>query len=182
MLIKCTECNHDVSEYANNCPQCGCLMEKLIQTDLSAFEIDGTVLKKYKGYYKKVVIPKGITEISQNAFCNRVIKDSIYQPYNVSMHEIVIPDSVTDIDDYAFSNCISIKEINIPNSVIHIGAYAFKGCTSIKEVNVPNGVISIGVRAFAGCKNLQKVYLSKGLDVVPDVFYDCHPDMEIIRC
>jgi len=63
-----------------------------------------------------VVIPNGVTSISDSAFysCR-------------SLASITIPDSVTSIEADAFAQCNGFTSITIPNSVTSIGERAFNG-------------------------------------------------------
>ena len=65
-------------------------------------------------------IPKGVTTIGSDAFCDCY-----------SLTSVVIPDSVTTIGYGAFSYCYILKSIVIPDSVTSIGDYAFEGCSSL---------------------------------------------------
>ena len=64
------------------------------ELSLSDFEIKGTVLIKYKGEAKEVVIPSCVREIGESAF------SECY-----SLERVVIHNSVTCIHDWAFYNC-----------------------------------------------------------------------------
>jgi hypothetical protein len=72
-----------------------------------------------------LVIPDGITSISQYAF------------YNCSsLTSVSIPESVTSIGQYAFYNCSSLTSVTIPESVTKIGTEAFSGCSGLKRVDI----------------------------------------------
>lgn len=73
---------------------------------------------------RKVVIEDGITSISNDAFCNHYLLESIE-----------IPDSVKVIGRGAFRNCTSLRSITIPPGVTDI-EYSFPRCFFLEEINV----------------------------------------------
>ncbi len=70
-----------------------------------------------------LVIPDGVTEISNYAFYRCT-----------SLTSIEIPDSVTSIGDYAFKGCTSLTSVTIGNGVTSIGGLAFYNCTSLTSI------------------------------------------------
>ena len=142
--------------------------------DETEFEIEGTVLKKYKGKATEVKIPFGVTSIGRSAFWGCSSLTSIVIPDSVtsidesafsgcsSLTTIVIPDRVTSIGLCAFSGCSSLTSIVIPNAVISIGRLAFSGCSSLTSIVIPNAVISIGEAAFCGCDSLKSIEVAQG--------------------
>ena len=112
---------------------------------------------------KNVIIPDGVTNISDHAFRNCG-----------SLVSITIPDSVTGIGACAFEGCISLTSIIIPDSVTEIGAYAFKGCGSLTSITIPNSMNSIGDAAFHGCSALTSViFLNCATSIGTATFSDC---------
>ena len=91
----------------------------------------------------KLVIPEGVTAISDHAF-NR---------YS-SLTSVTIPDSVTSIGNDTFWGCSGLTSVTIGNGVTTIGEAAFDGCASLTGITIGNGVTSIGYYAFNGCQNL----------------------------
>ena len=131
--------------------------------DKSKFLIEYSKLRKYRGNDKKVIIPKGVTEIGNCAFIDCT-----------NLTNIIIPDSVTSIEEYAFEGCTSLTSITIPNSVTSIGEYAFWGCERLTSITIPNSVISIGDCVFRGCTGLTSIVIPDNLTHIADgVFWDC---------
>lgn len=132
-----------------------------------------------------VILPEGITRISDDAFSVCTNLKSINIPSTVtkfgsafyhcfSLESINIPDGITKIDDLTFSTCRSLQSITIPESVTAIGAAVFRDCDVLTEVVIPNAVSSIGNYAFQWCDNLTNVTLGEGLTSLADgVFYGC---------
>ncbi len=162
-----------------------------------SFEMEGTVLVKYRGFATKVVIPEGVTEIGNLAFndCH-------------SLKSVVIPEGVTVIGGGVFLGCSSLKSVVIPDSVEKIEGNAFAGCTALKEwpissthphfkrdgvglltkdgkklvaclalakeYQIPEGVTEIGKCAFWDCSSLTSVVIPEGVtDIGACAFYDC---------
>ncbi len=137
-----------------------------ITTDSNGFKIfeDGNdkILVDYIGTATNVVIPNGITKIS-NAFVN-----------NSTITSVVIPNTVTQILDMAFNGCISLVSVNIPNSVTTIGSYAFAGCVALESIVIPNTITTIGNNAFASCEALISVNLPNSvISLGTSVFSGC---------
>ena len=106
-----------------------------------------------------LVIPAGVTEISQNAFqgCTGLesitVSDgnSIYysqgnclisRAYNgliLGCKTSIIPDGVTSISRDAFQGCTGLTSITIPDSVTFIAEYTFQGCTGLESITVREG-------------------------------------------
>ena len=123
---------------------------------------------------EKIIIPTGITEITQWVFkdctkLKRCIFDEGSQLTDLglytfsgctSLEEFDIPSGVTEIKYECFENCTSLSSVTIPNSVTKIVDSAFKGCSSLISVNIPSGVTSIGDMAFYQCSGLTSVIVN----------------------
>lgn len=102
-----------------------------------------------------VVLPEGITEISNYAFngCTGI-------------KNVNLPDSLTYIGFAAFSGCINLTQIDLPESQeLALDSYAFSG-TGLTSVYVPancrfhadDGVPAISI--FEGCANLTEATIA----------------------
>lgn len=111
---------------------------------------NGTLLWKYNGSDKHVVIPDGITIIVDQAFMN-----------NTSIESVYIPDSVTQICGWAFAGCTSLTSVSIPEGVEVIGVCAFADCTNLERVSIPESLLGIDNFAFSGCTSLKSITLPK---------------------
>ena len=73
----------------------------------------------------KVIIPEGITNIGNRAFCSCLFLESV-----------TIPEGLICIGDSAFKNCVTLKSVNIPGSVSSIGVNPFEYCGKLKMINM----------------------------------------------
>ena len=147
-----------------------------------------------------VVIPDGVTNIKNNAFCGSIIQS------------VTFPSSLTYVGSNAFDNCKNLKsvyvnsitdwlnidfgssygnplvnggdlyvggeavvDVVIPNGVTWIKSCAFYG-SNIKSVTIPSSVKSIGDYAFGKCNQLERLNIESiksWLDVENDygIFY-----------
>ena len=110
---------------------------------------------------ESVVIPKGITEISDYTFwCCKNLKT------------VVIPDSVKSIGENAFERC-AITEIRLEN-IESIGVSAFQECKDLKCAILSPNLKSLGNHAFSRCSALEYVYIPSTIKTIPDfAFADC---------
>lgn len=111
-------------------------------TSTKDFNFDGTILRKYTGPGGEVVIPDGVTAISDLAF------------WESGVTHVTIPASVREIGDNAFVVCKSLKTVTICGSV-DIGNGAFTDCRNLTSVTVGGDLLSAGRCAFDGCKKLE---------------------------
>ncbi len=123
-------------------------------------------------YSKNLIIPDGITSISNRAFDGYLGMSSVTIPSSVTtigeyafqacfeLDEVVIPSSVTVIEKGAFAYCIKLTDITLPDSVTVISSELFRrsGLVSIK---IPEKVTAIEDYAFNWCESLKSV-------VIPD--------------
>ncbi len=75
----------------------------------------------------ELIIPEGVTEISDYAFWGFS-----------SITSVTIPSTVTSIGTSAFYGCTGLESVTIGNSVESIGIYAFSGCTNITSITFEN--------------------------------------------
>ena len=99
--------------------------------------------KEAKG---EIVIPNGVTQIEEYAFCRIE-----------GITSVVIPNSVTTIGIDAFSGCNNLTYVVLPDSVKSIGAGAFGDCSSLTSITIPQSVENIGECAFADCSGLTSI-------------------------
>lgn len=110
---------------------------------------------------KEVILPPGLTEISDHMFAES------------SLQTIIIPEKVTTIGNSAFASS-SLKSIRIPNSVKTISKSAFSGCRWMETVTMSNNVESLGEAAFSICPSLKSIELPPTLkEIGPKAFYEC---------
>lgn len=114
------------------------------------------------GNLVNVVIPDGVSEIGEEAFCGCG-----------NLKQINIPYGVTEIGEAAFCGCNNLKEITLPDSVTKIDYKAFYGCESLEQVTIPDSVTEIDSNAFDRCKNLKQINISDSVtNIGCEVFSD----------
>lgn len=138
----------------------------------------GDILDSYTGDDTDIVIPDGITTISDKVFSEKAIT-SVIVPYSsltigsyafANCSEMISfkgdtsqifgppPDAVMfdKIEMYAFANCVSLETI-VLDPVGHrtIADYAFKDCTGLISMRIDS---YIGTKnAFDGCVNVEEI-------------------------
>ena len=111
----------------------------------------------------QLVIPAGVTSISDYAFYNSDM-----------MTSLTIPSSVTNIGSYAFSFS-HIMSLSIPSSVTYINDCAFYKCPNLKSVTIPASVEFLSGTAFQSCQSLTDLVIEdsdKPLWMTADAFKD----------
>lgn len=122
-----------------------------------------------------LVIPAGVTEISDYAFYNCATLKSVEIPAGVTrigaaafqacsrLTSPALPMGLTEIEDYAFDFCRSITEIAVPPGVTRIGAYAFQRCDFITSLTLSESIAVIGEGAFAYCNGISSIVIPAGV-------------------
>lgn len=125
-----------------------------------------------------LVIPEGVTDISDKAFyrCESLTsvtmpkslrsigKNAFYECSNLA--SVIIPNGLTSIGKLAFTNCSNLASVTIPNSVNTISDYAFQGCISLSKVTLPASLSNMGIQVFDGCTGLKEVVISEGASTI----------------
>ena len=129
---------------------------------------DKTVLVRYPAGNKKTnfIIPTGVINIEDDAFCE-----------NTSLTSIVVPDSVTSIGSSAFQSCSGLTSVTFPDSVTSIDWRAFGDCTALTSITIPDSVTSIGGNAFSGCTGLTSIVVDEN-NTVYDSRNNCNAIIE----
>ena len=130
--------------YYNGAPQDIIIPDKVPNTNISV-----TALGDYafaNSNVTSVVLPTGLTKISNYAFanCNKLRK-------------IIIPENVTSIGTGAFKGCSALISVQMADNVISIGDSAFEGCSAFETIKISAGLQRIGNRAFSYCRSLKSL-------------------------
>ena len=132
------------------------------QQELDPFVAVNGILLDASACAGDVVIPAGIKEIGDNAFC-----------YNKNVTGVTIPSGVTYIGNSSFSNCSALKELNLPDTLTDTGVYTFFGCSSLESVVLPPSLTRINTFLFRECTSLKSVTIPasvKNIGTLP--FYE----------
>ncbi len=120
---------------------------------------DEVILYRVINPKKEMVIPNGVTRVTENAFGDKLQKvEYVYLPY-----------SVNDIEKGAFKNNSSIERIKIDSNITCIKGDTFSGCKKLKEVELPPSLKVIEKNAFAGV-TLDNAFVPYGVKVEEDAF------------
>ena len=110
-----------------------------------------------------LVIPDGVTAISNNAFSN-----------NADLVNVHIPESVTSIGSGAFRGCINLANVTGMEGVTEIGGEVFHNCTSLTEIKDLGKITSMPSYLFAGCTQLTSISIPASVTSIGSgAFYDC---------
>ncbi len=127
-----------------------------------------------------LVIPEGVTSISNNAFssCGWITSLTIPDGFTTinqssfsgctGLTSVSLPNSLTTIESYAFGWCSALASLNIPNSVTSIGEYAFRGCSSLTSLVIPNSITDINEYSFSECYGLTSLSLPESVTTIKD--------------
>ena len=91
---------------------------------LDDFVIKASVAIKYIGNKKKVLVPKGVTELAPCLFWD-----------NQVIEEVILPETLVNISGDTFYNSSNLKKVNIPKNVKFMGNNPFAGCPNIVVTN-----------------------------------------------
>lgn len=133
-----------------------------IKRESSAFGYNKIKLFTNEGQITNLVIPMGVTAVSDCAFMNCV-----------GITSATIPDGLKSIGENAFSSCENLQFVSIPDSVVSIGQYAFSYC-GFEDIVLPQTVELLGVGAFFGCGKLKTINIPNTLtEIRPNTFAHC---------
>lgn len=157
------ESQADIISYRNNWVD-----EQLAKyPDLSEFEIEGTILKKYTGKSQVVVVPKGIRTISHSAFVR--LRGLVQKRVST----VIIPEGITEIEDITFRGSRHIRQVILPNGLISIGERAFDRCSQLRRVVFPKSLRFIGQHAFRGT-SIENIHIHENVELIGDgAFHKC---------
>ncbi len=113
-------------------------------------------------YLKKLTLPRGLTELGEEAFA-----------FCHNLTEIAVPDGITRLGVCAFECCSELRSVPLSPAVDTVPYRCFDGCESLANIDLSH-VKNIGGHAFSGCASLTRVELSEDL-VFSDgeAFKDC---------
>jgi len=119
-----------------------------------------------------VIIPEGVTEIGNEAFCDSSLK------------AVSLPESLSRIGGYAFSSCL-LEAVTVPHADI-ICESAFESSINLREIILCEGVKTVENCAFNCLYSLEKIVFPNTLELSEDcdfllgepTFYDLlnYPD------
>ena len=111
---------------------------------------DGKLTRAWQtGSISAVVIPEGITELSDCLFLNWT-----------ELESITLPKGLREVPYRVFSGCTVLKTVELPESVTIIDWEAFSSCTNLTALTLSEAVTSVSGNAFKGCSNLTLTVLS----------------------
>lgn len=131
--------------------------------------ISDSILYKYLGHEKDVVIPECVTTISPSAF-----------EENESIETITMSDNVKEIGYAAFNKCSNLKKICISKNISCIKEFTFSGCISMQRIEIPENVKIIKECAFLGCKSLKEIIIHKKTSYSVTAFYRTGLEYDLI--
>lgn len=113
-------------------------------TPLSAFKITGTRIDAFVGKgIADVVIPDGITEIGNHAFCPSINSAA------ATVKSVYIPDTVLTIGRTAFGSNRSLVNVRLSRNLKKLEDNSFSWCENLQSINLPHGIQSIGFQVFS---------------------------------
>ena len=150
------------SQYHYHAADCG--HDKRIDETAHSFEYGICTVCNYNIVNaKEVIIPEGVTSLSENAFkgCNNI-------------ESVVLPSTLTSVGANAFKDCANLKSFDASKSQItEIGDYAFYNCKNLNEVKLPSSLKSIGISSFENCSSLTSIDINSCETIKDDAFNSC---------
>lgn len=115
----------------------------------------------YESGVQEVVLPDGLTTISNNAF-----------DYARSLQTVNLPSTLTTLGNNAFSNSDLRGPITLPAALTTIPSNAFYYCQNLDDVTFSEGLQTIGSSAFRYCNHLTQASLPSTLTTIGNHAFD----------
>lgn len=162
---------------------------------LSDFHISGLCLDKYLGDEESVELPYGITRIEDAFRYNKTLKTVII-PEGVTvisdcafqgcenLNSIVLPTSLVEIRECAFDGCTALKSIDLPKYLQMICGSAFRDCKNLDDIYIPQSVAWVDDDIFENCSALKMVHVGVETEIhnkKNNTFKGCDTNLQIIR-
>lgn len=105
-----------------------------------------TVLVKYVGTSRDLMVESGVTEIGAYAFfgCKSLVSVSF-------------PEGVKQMGEHAFDSCTNLESVIFSEGLENISYEAFLYCDSLARVTIPQSVTYIDLYAFLYCYKLERI-------------------------
>ena len=133
------------------------------------FMIQNGVLTGYASEDMEVVVPEGVTKITNSAFASSPIT------------AISLPSTLVELDEFAFSECGRLGSVRFNSDEVKMGAYAFMNCSNLAYVDFPRYLSEVPHRAFFGCYRLERILLPDSVvSIDSSAFYGCDGLVEVI--
>ena len=117
----------------------------------------------------KIVIPEGVTKITELAFWKSMISG------------VQFPESLAEIGRRAFHSCELLRSVTIPATLKKCGDNVFMHCTGLTGVTLADGVTEIAGGEFRECKSLTSITIPEGVTKIGDyAFADSNSLAEIV--
>lgn len=129
---------------------------------------NNSVVKKYTGNEREVVVPANVREIGERAFEDNEFIESV----TFEGEKIVI-------GGWAFKACKKLARVNVKGGFSRLEQFAFAGCEALEEIDL-SGVSEIGKLAFGYCSNLKRVKITDGLKSIGDMAFGFCVSLESI--
>ena len=113
--------------------------------------VDGCVVGFHGPCPSAVVLPDGVTNIAEFAFCY----------WNYCQEKEVYDEEANEWYYYEVSSLANLTSVTVPDSVASIGELAFEDCTNLVSVCVGDPEVLIEGSAFAGCTALTAIEVEK---------------------
>lgn len=110
---------------------------------------------------QEVVLPDGLTTISNNAFY-----------YARSLQTVNLPSTLTTLGNNAFSNSDLRGPITLPEALKTLSSNAFYYCQNLDNVTFSEGLQTIGSSAFRYCNHLTQASLPSTLTTIGNYAFD----------
>lgn len=142
----------------------------------------------------EVVIPEGVTEIADFAFCNQDAIVRIHCPNSIriigkeafqcceQMEEIILPAEAEGTLMGTFHECYQLRRVTVPRGITEIAESTFYSCEHLDSVIIPNTVKKIGGAAFYSCCALKELFIPDSVDEINAcaAFFSCKA-LETVR-
>lgn len=128
-------------------------------------ELEESILCRYVGNDKIVVIPEGITTIRKYAFASDFES-------NETIEKIILSSTVLKVDEEAFAYCKNLKEIIFNDEVEDIDFSCWKGCDLIEEITIPPRIES--VLAFERPAKLKAIHVNENIKHISEGAFDIY--------
>lgn len=150
----------------------------IVDDDINSYLLNYRTSNDVIGHYMfsdlekltKIILPKTVTAIQDNAFFKCV-----------NLINIEIPEGVSSIGEYAFSNCTNIKNISLPNALTTLGWRSFYNCACLTKIDIPNGITTIPTGAFEDCVSLAEVTMNENVTQIGGCAFDGCSKLEAIK-